>query len=69
MPLEVEVELQDAALEAALEAALVRVLPLVVDDLEGNLLREVGAKGVGGQIEGAWKGARQRAWTAGARTS
>ena len=36
--LEVEVEVEDAALEARLEAALVRVLPLAVDDLEGELL-------------------------------
>ena len=36
--LEAKVELQDPALEAAAEAALVRVLPLLVDNLEGEVL-------------------------------
>ena len=36
--LEVEVEVQDAALKGALEALLVRVLPLLVQDLEGDVL-------------------------------
>ena len=35
---EVEVEVQDAALEGALEALLVAVLPLLVQDLERNVL-------------------------------
>ena len=36
--LEVEVELEDAALEDAAEAALGLGLPLLVDDLEGEVL-------------------------------
>ena len=38
LPFEVEVEVHDAALEGALEALLVAVLPLLVDDAEGNVL-------------------------------
>ena len=37
LPLEVEVQVQDAALEGALEALLVTVLPLLVDDPEGDV--------------------------------
>ena len=37
MALKVEVEMQDAALVDALETALVRVLPLAVDDFEGQV--------------------------------
>ncbi len=36
--LEVEVQMQDAALVRALEAAPVRRLPLLVDDPEGDVL-------------------------------
>lgn len=36
--LEVEPELEDVVVEVAAEAALVRVLPLAVDDLEGDVL-------------------------------
>lgn len=35
---EVEVQVEDAALEGALETLLVRVLPLLVDDAEGDVL-------------------------------
>ena len=38
---EVEVEVQDAALERTLEAALVRHLPLLVHDLERDVLRSL----------------------------
>ena len=38
MPLEVEVQLQDASIEAALEAVSLRHLPLLVDNGEGNIL-------------------------------
>jgi len=36
--LEVEVEVQDAALKGGLEAFLVAVLPLLIEDLEGDVL-------------------------------
>lgn len=38
VPLEVEPQLEDVVVEVAAEAALVRVLPLAVDDLEGDVL-------------------------------
>lgn len=45
VPAEVEVELEHAAVKRRAEAALVRVLPLLVDDLECNVLvRRAGAE-------------------------
>ena len=38
MPLEVEVQLQDASIKAALESMPLRHLPLLVDDGEGDVL-------------------------------
>ena len=48
---EVKVEVEDAALKGALEALLVAVLPLLVQDLERDVL--IGGTGVEAQQAGA----------------
>lgn len=52
VPLEVEPQLEDVVVEVAAEAALVRVLPLAVDDLEGDVL--VGRARVEAQHREVW---------------